>query len=98
MGAIGRGQRARRPVHPDAEGVAGTMIRLRPRTLRARLLWGAVLMIAPIMTGVFLLVERHQRVAIVGEMERRGDVMAPTLAPGAPGPPALDNFTAPATN
>src|SRR2546430_13251474 len=94
MGAIGRGQRARRPVHSDAEGVAGAMIRLRLRTVRARLLWGAVLVITPTMVGVFLLVERHQRVAIVEEMERRGDVMARSLAAVSQGPLLLYNFTA----
>src|SRR5947208_23419 len=94
MGAVGGGQRARRSVHPDAEGVAGAMIRPRLRTLRARLLWGAVLVITPTMTGVFLLVERHQRAAIVEEMERRGDVMARSLAAVSQGPLLLYNFTA----
>src|SRR5436190_1689659 len=94
VGAVGRGQRARRSVHPDAEGVAGAMIRPRLRTLRARLLWGAVLVITPTMTGVFLLVERHQRAAIVEEMERRGDVMARSLAAVSQGPLLLYNFTA----
>jgi len=70
------------------------MIRLRLRTLRARLLWGAVLVITPTMTGVFLLVERHQRAAIVEEMERRGDVMARSLAAVSQGPLLLYNFTA----
>jgi PAS domain S-box-containing protein len=70
------------------------MIRLRLRTLRARLLWGAVLVITPTMAGVFLLVERHQRAAIVEEMERRGDVMARSLAAVSQGPLLLYNFTA----
>src|SRR5439155_952796 len=80
LGALGGGQRARRSVHPDAQGVAGAMIRLRLRTLRARLLWGTVFVIVPTMAGVFLLVERHQRAAIVEEMQRRGNVMAGSLA------------------
>jgi two-component system sensor histidine kinase AtoS len=69
------------------------MIRLRPRTLRARLLWGAVLVIGPIMAGGFLLVERHQRTAIVEEMQRRGDVMARSLAAVSQGPLLLYNYT-----
>ena len=67
---------------------------LRPRTLRARLLGGTVLVIVPIMAGVFLLVERHQRVAIVEEMQRRGEVMAGGLAAVSQGPLLLYNFTA----
>jgi PAS domain S-box-containing protein len=68
--------------------------RFRVRTLRARLLWGTVLVIVPIMAGVFLLVERHQRAAIVEEMQRRGEVMAGSLAAVSQGPLLLYNFTA----
>jgi len=70
------------------------MRRFRLRTLRARLLWGTVLVIVPIMAGVFLLVERHQRIAIVEEMQRRGEVMAGSLAAVSQGPLLLYNFTA----
>lgn len=70
------------------------MRRWRPRTLRARLLWSAVLVIVPIMSAVFLLVERHQRVAIIGEMQRRGEVMAASLAAVSQTPLLLYNFTA----
>ena len=70
------------------------MIRFRFRTLRARLLWGTVLVIVPVMGGVFLLVERHQRAAIVDEMERRGSVMAASLAAVSQTPLLLYNFTA----
>ena len=70
------------------------MIRFRFRTLRARLLWGTVLVIVPVMGGVFLLVERHQRAAIVDEMERRGNVMAASLAAVSQAPLLLYNFTA----
>jgi len=70
------------------------MRRFRLRTLRARLLWGTVLVIVPIMAGVFLLVERHQRTAIVEEMQRRGEVMAGSLAAVSQGPLLLYNFTA----
>ncbi|PYO18945.1 MAG: hypothetical protein DMD85_19900 [Candidatus Rokuibacteriota bacterium] len=74
--------------------MAGAMIRLRLRTLRARLLWGTVFVIVPTMAGVFLLVERHQRAAIVEEMQRRGNVMAGSLAAVSQGPLLLYNFTA----
>jgi PAS domain S-box-containing protein len=70
------------------------MIRFRLHTLRARLMWGSVLVIVPIMAGVFLLVERHQRAAIVEEMQRRGGVMAGSLAAVSQGPLLLYNFTA----
>jgi two-component system sensor histidine kinase AtoS len=70
------------------------MRRLRLRTLRARLLGGTVLVIVPIMAGVFVLVERHQRVAIVEEMQRRGEVMAGSLAAVSQMPLLLYNFTA----
>src|SRR5262245_33951736 len=52
----------------------------RLHTLRARLMWGSVLVIVSIMAGVFVLVERHQRAAIVEEMPRRGEVLAASLA------------------
>jgi PAS domain S-box-containing protein len=70
------------------------MIQFRLHTLRARLMWGSVLVIVPIMAGVFLLVERHQRAAIVEEMERRGEVMAGSLAAVSQGALLLYNFTA----
>jgi PAS domain S-box-containing protein len=70
------------------------MIRFRLRTLRARLMWGSVLVIVPIMAGVFLLVERHQRAEIVEEMQRRGGVMAGSLAAVSRESLLLYNFTA----
>jgi PAS domain S-box-containing protein len=70
------------------------MSRLRLRTLRARLLVATVVVIVPIMAGVFLLVERHQRAAIVVEMQHRGEVMARSLAAVSQGPLLLYNFTA----
>src|SRR5262245_66507372 len=74
------------------------MRRFRLRTLRARLLWGTVLVIVPIMAGVFLLVERHQRTAIGEEMQRRGEVLAGSLAALSQGPLLLYNFTPPEPN
>ena len=70
------------------------MRRVQLRTLRARLLWGTVLVIVPVMAGVFFLVERHQRATIVEEMQRRGEVMAGSLAAVSQGPLLLYNFTA----
>jgi len=70
------------------------MSRFRLRTLRARLLVGTVVVIVPIMAGVFFLVERHQRAAIVVEMQHRGEVMARSLAAVSQGPLLLYNFTA----
>jgi two-component system sensor histidine kinase AtoS len=69
---------------------------VRPRlsTLRARLLWGAVLVIVPLMACVFVLVDRHQRSAIVDEMERRGGVLARSLAAVSQGPLLLYNYNA----
>jgi PAS domain S-box-containing protein len=66
----------------------------RLHTLRSRLMWGSVLVIVPIMAGVFFLVERHQRTAIVGEMQRRGEVMAASLAAVSRESLLLYNFTA----
>ena len=70
------------------------MRRLGARTLRGRLLWATVLVIVLIMAGVFVLVEQHQRATIVEEMQRRGEVMAGSLAAVSQGPLLLYNFTA----
>jgi PAS domain S-box-containing protein len=70
------------------------MRRLRIRTLRGRLLCAAVLGIVPLMACVFVIVERHQRTAIVEEMRRRGEVLARSLAAVSQGPLLLYNFSA----
>jgi two-component system sensor histidine kinase AtoS len=70
------------------------MRRWRIRSLRARLLWTAVLVVAVLMTGVFALVEWHLRSSIIVEVERRGEVLARTLAAMSYGPLLLYNFTA----
>jgi PAS domain S-box-containing protein len=70
------------------------MTRWRLRSLRARLLWATVLLIVPIMAGGFFVVERQQRAAIVEELERRGRVMAGSLAAASQNPLLLYNFTA----
>jgi len=57
-------------------------------------MWGSVLVIVSIMAGVFVLVERHQRAAIVEEMQRRGEVLAASLAAVSRESLLLYNFTA----
>src|SRR5262249_43905557 len=67
---------------------------MRARSLGARLTWGTLLIIAVVMTAVMLAVEHRQRTAIVDEVQRRGEVLAPGLAPTAHAPLLLYNFTA----
>ncbi len=64
------------------------------RSLRARLLAGTVLVIALIMGAVTVVIEERQREAIVGEFERRGEVLARNLAAMSYGPLLLYHFTA----
>ncbi len=64
------------------------------RSLRARLLGATVLVIALLMGAVTVVFENHQRHAIVGEFERRGEVLARNLAAMSHGPLLLYNFTA----
>jgi PAS domain S-box-containing protein len=64
------------------------------RSLRARLLGGTVLVIALIMGAVTVVIEERQREAIVGEFERRGEVLARNLAAMSYGSLLLYNFTA----
>jgi PAS domain S-box-containing protein len=56
------------------------MRRPRFRSLSARLAWGTVLVVSTVMAALILLVERHQRGAIIEETERRGEVLARNLA------------------
>jgi sensor histidine kinase regulating citrate/malate metabolism len=67
---------------------------VRARSLRTRLLWGTLLIIAVVMTAVMLVVEHRQRTAIVDEVQRRGEVLARGLAATAQAPLLLYNFTA----
>jgi PAS domain S-box-containing protein len=53
---------------------------LRPRSLRAQLLLGTFLVSALVMTAVIVVVDHRQRVAIVEEVQRRGDALARNLA------------------
>jgi two-component system sensor histidine kinase AtoS len=66
----------------------------RFRSLRARLAWWTVLVVSTVMAGLILLVERHQRGAIIEETERRGEVLARNLAAMSYGPLLLYNYTA----
>jgi two-component system sensor histidine kinase AtoS len=67
---------------------------MRPRSLRAQLLLGTVLVIAPVMIAVMAVVDHQQRAGIISEMERRGEALARNLAAISYGPLLLYNFTA----
>ncbi len=67
---------------------------LRFTSLRARLLCGTLLVIVLVMATVMAVVEHRQRVAIIGEVERRGESLAQSLAAMSYGPLLLYNFTA----
>jgi PAS domain S-box-containing protein len=69
---------------------------LRPRfvSLRARFLWGTVLVIGLVMAVLIGIVEHRQRTAIVEEVQRRGVLLAQNLATISAGPLVLYNFTA----
>jgi two-component system, NtrC family, sensor histidine kinase AtoS len=67
---------------------------LRFRSLTARLSVGTVLVVATVMAVLILMVERHQRSAIIEETERRGEVLARNLAAMSYGPLLLYNYTA----
>ncbi len=62
--------------------------------LQAKFLVGTLLVIAFVMAAVIGVVDTHQRAAIVGEVERRGEVLARSLAATSHGPLLLYNFTA----
>lgn len=64
------------------------------RSLRARFLWGTLLVVMVLVGGVFLLVESRQRTLLVDEWQRRGEVLARNLAAISYGPLLLYNYTA----
>ena len=68
--------------------------RLRFRSLQARLLQGTVLVVLLVMVAVIVVVEHRQRAAIIGEVQRRGEVIARNLEALSQGPLLLYNFTA----
>jgi len=67
---------------------------VRPRSLRAKLLLGTFLVIVLVMTAVIVMVEHRLRVAIIDEVQRRGEALARNLAAISYGPLLLYNFTA----
>lgn len=69
-------------------------MRLRFRSLRARLLCATLLVIVLVMGTVMAFVDHRQRAAIIGEVERRGASLAQSLAAMSSGPILLYNFTA----
>ena len=64
------------------------------RSLQARFLWATVLVIFVLMTAVIVMVEHRQRAGIIGEVERRGEVLTRNLAALSYAPLLLYNFTA----
>jgi len=67
---------------------------MRPASLRAKFLWGTVLVLALMMGAVAVVVDQRQHATIVGEVEQRGTVLARSLAAMSYGPLLLYNFTA----
>jgi two-component system sensor histidine kinase AtoS len=63
-------------------------------SLRAKFLWGTISVMALVMATVIAVVDHHQRRAIVDEVERRGEVLARSLAASSHTPLLLYNFTA----
>jgi PAS domain S-box-containing protein len=64
------------------------------RSLRAKFLWATILVVAGVMVAVMLTVEHRHRVSVIEEVERRGEVLARSLAAISAGPLLLYNFTA----
>ncbi|MFQ5830939.1 MAG: ATP-binding protein [Candidatus Methylomirabilia bacterium] len=67
---------------------------LRYISLQAKFVWGSVLVLCLVMAAVFAVVEHRQRAAIIEEVQRRGEVIARSLAAISTGPLLLYNFTA----
>jgi two-component system sensor histidine kinase AtoS len=72
------------------------MIGLRRRfsSLQAQFLWATVLVVFLVMTAVIVVVDHRQRVGIIEEVERRGEVLSRNLAALSQAPLLLYNFTA----
>ena len=62
-------------------------------SLRAKLLWGSVLVVVLVMSAVFAVVEHRQRAAIIDQVEERGEALARSVAAMASGHLLLYNFT-----
>jgi PAS domain S-box-containing protein len=69
-------------------------MRIPLRSLRAHLLGGTFLVVVLVMAAVVAVVEHRQRAAIIGEVERRGESLAQSLAAMSYAPLLLYNFTA----
>jgi PAS domain S-box-containing protein len=67
---------------------------VRPRSLRVKFLWGTICVIALVMATLIAVVDYRQHAAIVEEVERRGEVLARSLAASSQTPLLLFNFTA----
>ena len=76
--------------------ITSVLARLRRHfdSLQARLLVGTVLIVLVVMIGVIAVVEYRQRAAIIGEVLRRGEVIARDLAAISSAPLLLYNYTA----
>jgi two-component system sensor histidine kinase AtoS len=70
------------------------MARPQINSLQARFLWATVALLFVLMTAVILVVEQRQRTAIVGEVERRGEVITRNLAALSHNFLLMYNFTA----
>src|SRR4029450_5041092 len=63
-------------------------------SLRAKLLLGTILVIVLVMAAVVVVVEHTLRVAIIDELQRRGEALVRNLAATSDGPLLLYNFPA----
>ena len=64
------------------------------RSLQAKLLAGALIVLLLVMAAVTVVVEHRQREATIAEVQRRGQVLAQNLAAMSYGPLLLYHFTA----
>jgi PAS domain S-box-containing protein len=71
-----------------------TRLRVGFSSLQAKFLWATVLVVFLLMSAVIVVVEHRQRVAIIDEVERRGEVLSRNLAALSQAPLLLYNFTA----
>ena len=67
---------------------------LEIRSLQTKFLIGTLVVLVLIMTGFITVVEHRQRSATVDEVQRRGEVLARSLAATSTGALLLYNFTA----
>src|SRR5262249_33100184 len=84
----------RGPLVPPGRAMTALAAGRRFVSLRAKFLWSAVLVIALVMAVLIGVVERRQRASILDEVQRRGLVLAHSLAAVSSRPLLLYNFTA----